>query len=172
MELEDRATLRGCHRVVEINAVDEANEPVAERQAARERTEDVAEERDPLRRVQLDRTDVFVPAALGDGGPAGSAQVLDPLDIAPWRPDPTLALDLKDREGGGARLAALPAADRDQPIEPQRNAGGDQGLQDPAEDPDVAWKGRRAAVRQRRWRLDRSCWSLLACVGTFGVSNC
>ena len=74
MELEDASTLGRFHRMVEIDPIDDANEPDTEWHASRERTEDVAKELDSLCRVQLGRTDFFFPAAHGDGRAAGSAQ--------------------------------------------------------------------------------------------------
>ena len=55
MELEDPPTLGRLLRTVEVDAVDEADEPDPERDAARDGSEDVAKERDALRRIQLGR---------------------------------------------------------------------------------------------------------------------
>jgi hypothetical protein len=124
VEFEDAPTLGRFRRTVEIYPIDGANEPGTERYASRERAEDVAKELDSLCRVQLGRTYFFFPAAHGDGRSAGGAQIAHLLDIAPGSPDPTPARDLDDRQGRGARQAALPAANGDEPIEAQRNASG------------------------------------------------
>ena len=60
VEFEDPPTLGRCHRIVEIDTVDDADELDTERNAARERTEDVAEVPNALRRVELGRADFFV----------------------------------------------------------------------------------------------------------------
>src|SRR5262249_39145543 len=91
VEVEDTATPRRFHRIVEIDTVNDADEPDTEWDASRERTEDVAEVPNALRRVQLGRSYFFCPAAHRDGRAAGSAQVAHPLDLAPRGPDPTPA---------------------------------------------------------------------------------
>jgi hypothetical protein len=97
VEFEDTSTLGRFHRMVQINTIDDANEPDTERDGSRERTKDVAKEANSLRRVQLGRDDFFFPAANGDGRPAGGAQIAYPVDLAPRGPDPTLASYLDDR---------------------------------------------------------------------------
>ena len=91
---------------------------------------------------------------------AGRAQIADPVDLAPGRPDPTPTRDLDDRHGCGAKHAARPAANRDEPVETQRNAGGQGGT----------WRsGRRAgrtregagSERRRHCGFDQSCAALL-----------
>ena len=67
VEFEDPSTLGRFRRTVEIDPVDGANEPGTERYASRQRAEDVAEELDPLRRIQLGRAYFIFPAARGDG---------------------------------------------------------------------------------------------------------
>jgi hypothetical protein len=116
VELEDTSALGRFHRMVEIDTVDDANEPDTERHASRVRTEDVAKEADSLCRVQLGRAHFLFPAAHRDRRAAGSAQIAHPLDLAPGGPDPTPASYLNDRQRRGARQAALPAANGDQPI--------------------------------------------------------
>ena len=62
MQLEDAWGLGGCRcRPVEIDPVDQADEPDPEREASGDGTEDVAEEHDPLGRVQLGRADLLLP---------------------------------------------------------------------------------------------------------------
>ena len=51
VEFEDPSTLGRCHRIVEIDTVDDADELDTERNAARERTEHVVEVPNALRRV-------------------------------------------------------------------------------------------------------------------------
>jgi hypothetical protein len=73
VEFEDTSALGRLHRMVEIDTVDDANEPDTKRSASRERTEDVAKEANSLCRVQLGRADLFFPAAHRDRRAAGSA---------------------------------------------------------------------------------------------------
>src|SRR5262245_53293267 len=117
MEFEDPPTLGHRHRVVEIDTVDDADKPDTERNAARERTEGVAEVPDALRRVQLGRTDFFRPAPHSDDRAASSAQVAHPLDLAPGGPDPPPASYLNNRQRRGARQAAFPTANSDESVE-------------------------------------------------------
>jgi hypothetical protein len=104
------------HRIVEIDLIDDADEPDPQRYTSGERAKDVAKERDTLSRVQLGRSDFFGPAAHGDSRAAGSPQVAHPLNLAPGCPDPAPTCDLDDRQRRGARQAALPAANGDQRI--------------------------------------------------------
>ena len=60
MELEDSSTFRGCLRVLEIDPIDDPDERHTEWDASRERSQDVAEERDSLTRVQLAGGDLFL----------------------------------------------------------------------------------------------------------------
>src|SRR5262245_39391877 len=138
MQLEDRSSL-GCflRRPVDIDPVDDANERDTERYASGERTKDVAKECNALCRVKLTRSDFFFPAADGDGRAAASAQVAHPLDLAPGTPDPPLAGGRDDRHTCGAREAALPAANRDERLRPQRNGSGQQHLKDRGQKLDV-----------------------------------
>src|SRR5688572_24092811 len=133
MELEDASALGRFHGMSDIHSIDEADEGDAERDASCQRTKDVAKEGHSLRRVQLRRPDLFLPAPNVDRRAARSAQVAHPVDLAPRRPDEPPAGCLDDRDGRGARLAALPAADRDEPVEAQWNAGRQEELQDRAE---------------------------------------
>lgn len=55
VKLEDTSTLGRFQRTGEIDPIDDANEPDAERHAPRDRTKDVAKKLDSLRWVQLDR---------------------------------------------------------------------------------------------------------------------
>jgi hypothetical protein len=139
VEFEDTSALGRFHRMVEIDTIDDANEPDTERYASRVRTEDVAKEANSLCRVQLGRAYFFFPAAHGDGRAAGSAQIAHPLDLAPGGPDPTPASYLNDRQRRGARQAALPAANGDEPIGTHRYASDQKELQDWAEEPDPPW---------------------------------
>src|SRR5262249_19060922 len=75
VEFEDSPTLGHGHWIAEVDAVNDAEEPDTERNAARERTEDVAEVSYPLRWVQLGRGYFFRPAPHGDGRAGGGAQV-------------------------------------------------------------------------------------------------
>jgi hypothetical protein len=136
VKFEDTSALGSFHRMVEIDTIDDANEQDTERDASGERTKDVAEELDSLRRAQLGRSDLFLPSAHRNRGSARSSQVLHPMDLAPGRPDPPPARDIDDRDWRGARQAALPAANRDEPIEPERHAGDQKELQESAEEPD------------------------------------
>jgi hypothetical protein len=116
VELEDTSALGRFNRMVEIDTVDDANEPDTERHGSRVRTEDVAKEADSLCRVQLGRAHFLFPAAHRDRRATGRAQIAHPLDLAPGSPDPTPAAYLDDRQRRGARQAALPAANGDEPI--------------------------------------------------------
>jgi hypothetical protein len=116
VELEDTSALGRFHRMVEIDTIDDANEPDTERHGSGVRTEDVAKEANSLCRVQLGRAHFLFPAAHRDRRAAGSAQIAHPLDLAPGGPDPTPASYLNDRQRRGARQAALPAANGDEPI--------------------------------------------------------
>ena len=58
-EFEDTSALGRFHRMVEIDTIDDANEPDTERHASRVRTEDVAKEANSLCRVQLGRAYFF-----------------------------------------------------------------------------------------------------------------
>jgi hypothetical protein len=82
VEFEDTSALGSFHRIVEIDTIDDANEPDTERYASRVRTEDVAKEVHSLCRVQLGRAYVFFPAAYRDGRAASSAQIAHPLAAA------------------------------------------------------------------------------------------
>jgi len=52
---------------------------------------------------------------------------------------------VEDRHGGRTRLARLAAADRDEAVEAERDAGAQQALEDRAEQPDVPRDARGAA---------------------------
>jgi hypothetical protein len=77
--------------MVEIDAIDDANERDTERYASSYWTEDVAKEVNSLWAVQLGRGDVLCPASHGDRRAAGSPQIAHPVNIAPGGPDPTPA---------------------------------------------------------------------------------
>ena len=98
---------------------------------------------------------------------AGGAQVAHPVDLAPGGPDPAPADDLDDRDGRGARQAALPAADGDEPVEAQRDAGAQQGLGDRGEERDPARRAGGAPPDSDRRHLR---WLLLAIDGS-GVTQ-
>ena len=144
-QLEDGATLRGFRRIIEIDPVDDANEP-SRPGCPRKRAHHVTEEPDSLRLVQLGGTDFLLAAAHGDRRAAGRAQVADPVDLAPRRPDPAPTLDVDDRHRRRARLAARPAGDGDEPVEAQRHAGSQEELGDRPEERDPPW-GAGGAVR-------------------------
>src|SRR5437762_426406 len=97
MELEDSSALGCLQRMVEIDTVGQANERDAAGDASRDGTENVAEELDSLRGVQLGRRHFFLPAANGDGRAAGGPQVPHPVDLAPRGPHPAPARDVDDR---------------------------------------------------------------------------
>ena len=137
VEFEDTPTLGRCHRIVDIDTVDKADEPDSERNVSRQRAEDVTKVSNTLRRVELGRGDFYAPAPHRDGCAASRAQVAHPLDLAPGGPDPTPTPYLNDRQRRGARQAALPAAYGDEPVETQRYASDQQELQDWAEEPDL-----------------------------------
>jgi hypothetical protein len=139
VEFEDTPALGRCHRIAEINTINDADELDTEWNASRERTKDVAEVLNALRRVQLGHSDFFCPASRRDGRAASRAQVTHPLGLAPGGPDPTPASDRNDRQRRGARQATLPAANGDELIEAQRYASIYQELQDWAEDPNPPW---------------------------------
>ena len=86
-----RRTLGRFLRLVEIDPIDDPDEPATERDGSRDRAERVAKERDSLRRVQLGRPYLFLPAPERDLRVAGGAQIAHPVDLAPGRPDPTPA---------------------------------------------------------------------------------
>ena len=90
MELEDASAIGRFSRTVEIDPVDDADERVAERHAVRDRTEDVAEERDSFRRVQLGRADLFLAASYSDRRPTGGAQVAHPVAQTYRLPDTSI----------------------------------------------------------------------------------
>jgi hypothetical protein len=70
-ELEDTSTLGRFQWTPDIDPIDDAYEPDAERDASRERTKDVAKERDSLGRVQLvARTSSFRPRTVMVARPA------------------------------------------------------------------------------------------------------
>jgi len=138
-EFEDTSTLCSLYRMVKIDSVDNANEPDSERKASRERTKDVTKKPNSLRWVQLRCSHFFLPVVHGDGRPSSSAQIANPVNVAPGGPDPTPAQDLDDRQRRGAGQAALPAADGNKPIEAQRNASSQKELEDCAEDPNPPW---------------------------------
>jgi hypothetical protein len=139
MELKDDSALGGFHRIIEIDTVNDADEPGAERNASRERTENVAEVPDALGRVQLGRTYFFSPAAYGDGGATGGAKITHPLDLAPGSPDPPPASYRNDGHSCGALQAALPTANGDKPIGAEWNTSDEQELQDWAEESNLPW---------------------------------
>jgi len=166
VEFEDTSALGSFHRIVEIDTIDDADEPDTERYASRARTEDVAKEANSLCRVQLGRADFFFPAAYRDRRAAGSAQIAHPLDLAPGGPDPTPASYLNDRQRRGARQAALPAANGDQPIGTHRYASDQKELQDWAEEPDPSWqmcplrhRGLLNSIAHLRSSFERRAWS-------------
>src|SRR4051794_23995776 len=121
VELEDTSILSRFHRMVEIDPIDDANEPHTARYASSKRAKKVAKELNSLCRVQLGRAHFFLPAARDDGGAAGRAKVAHPLPRGPGGPDPTPTGNLDDRQRRGARQAALPATNGYQPIGAQRN---------------------------------------------------
>ena len=93
-EFEDTSTLGSLYRMVKIDSVDNANEPDSERKASRERTKDVTKKPNSLRWVQLRCSHFFLPVVHGDGRPSSSAQIANPVNVAPGGPDPTPAQDL------------------------------------------------------------------------------
>jgi hypothetical protein len=122
--------------MVEIDTIHDANEGDTTRDGPRIRSQDVAEESDALRRIELCRDHLLPSATHGDGRPTGGAQIEDPVDLPPGSPDPPPTFDLDDRDCRGAGQAARPTADRDEPIRPKRLARRLQELQDRAEQRD------------------------------------
>jgi hypothetical protein len=51
VKFEDPSTISRCHRIIKIDTINDADEPDTERNASRERAEDIAEVRNTLRRV-------------------------------------------------------------------------------------------------------------------------
>src|SRR5687768_17297616 len=123
VELEDGSALGRTDRIVEIDAVDGADEPDTAADAPRQSSEIIPKEADALLRVQLGGANLLGPAAFRDRCLARCSEVTNPVDLAPGSPDPPPALDLDDRDGIGARHAALSASNRDEPIGAQRDAG-------------------------------------------------
>src|SRR5436190_24005127 len=122
VELENAAIRGHLIRMVQVDPVDETDEEEAEREAARIRCEDVAEEVDSLRRVELGRRDLFPVPTLDDRRAAGGAKVAHPVDLAPGSPDEAPPIDSEDRDRRRAKQAALPAANDDEPVRAQRHA--------------------------------------------------
>ena len=121
-----------------------------ERDASRERTEDVAEELDAFRRVQFGRVDRFLPAPERDRRAAGRAQVADPVDLAPRRPDPTPARDLDDCHGFRPRSPLTRPRRVMSPLKPSGTPAARRDLAIGAEEGDA----RRRAWRRRRCEFD------------------
>src|SRR6266508_734439 len=139
VEFEDGSARGRFQRMVEVDPIDDPNEPDTERDASRDGTKRVAKERDSLRRIQLGRPYLFLPASNGDRRAASSAQVAHPMDLAPGRPDPTPAGDVDDRHRRRPRQAALPAPNGEEPVEAQGNAGGQQKPGEWGEESDPPW---------------------------------
>src|SRR5262249_23221477 len=127
-ELEDAPTLgRVFGRTVDVHPIDGTDEPYERTtDTSDERKVDVAEVRDPLRRVQLGRGYLLALPTEGDGRASGGAQVAHPLDVAPWGPDPAPAADPDNRHRRGTRPAAPPASDGDESVDAQRDASGQE----------------------------------------------
>ena len=106
VELEDGSAHGRLDRIVEVDAVDDADELATERQGPGDGTEDVPEERQSLGLVQLGRGDLLVVATHRDRRATRGAQVAHPMDVAPGRPDPAPAVDRDDRDRRGPGLAA------------------------------------------------------------------
>src|SRR4029450_10345907 len=87
-ELEHPSALGRLLRMVQVDLVDEADEPVAERDPAGPGSQHVAEELDALRRVQLSRAKLLAPISHRDRRTARGTQVADPVHLAPRSPDP------------------------------------------------------------------------------------
>lgn len=115
-ELEDTTAFGSSHRIVEINAIGDANEHDTERDPSRVRTEHIAEELDALLGIQLTRDNFLCLMAPSDRCAADGAQIADPVDLTPGGPHPPLASYLDNRQRGGARQPTLPAANGDQPV--------------------------------------------------------
>jgi hypothetical protein len=73
VELEDTSPFGRCHRIAEIDTVNDTDELDAERKASRERTKDVTEVLNALRWIQFGRSYIFCPAAHCDGRAASRA---------------------------------------------------------------------------------------------------
>src|SRR5689334_10389386 len=98
-ELEDRPTVSRLHGIAQIGPIERSDEPHPERDAPRQRTEDVAKERDPPCLVELRSANLLRPAPERDRRATGCAQVLHPMDIPERRPDPAPIADRDDRDG-------------------------------------------------------------------------
>jgi len=139
VELEDPSALGRCHRIVEIDTVDDADELDTEGNASCERAKDITEVPHALLWIQFSRAYFFCSAPYHDGRAASSTQVPHPLGLTPWRPDPAPAIYRNDRQWCRARQAALPAANGDEPIGAERHASFHQELQDGAEEQNPPW---------------------------------
>jgi hypothetical protein len=136
VELEDTSTLGRSERVGEIDSIDDADEPGTERNASRERTQDVAEEPNSLSRIKLGCDYLLFPVTHRERGAAHSAKIAHPVDLAPGSPHPTPSRDFDYCQCRGAGEATLPAGYGDEPIRAKRNAASQEELKNCAEPPD------------------------------------
>src|SRR6188472_2307217 len=108
--------------MIDVHAVNGADEPAAERDPVRDWTEHIAEERDPLCLAELVRRDFLHLASFRDRGSARGAQVAHPLHLSPWRPHPAAVVHANHCERSNTGSAGAPTLDRYEPVEPQRDA--------------------------------------------------
>src|SRR6266566_4594313 len=150
MELEDAAIPGDLGRVVQVDAVDETDEHEAKWDASGVRCEDVAEELDSLRRVELGRLDLSLTVALDDGRAWGGAEVAHPVDLAPRRPHEQPAIHPEHGDRRRSKQPALPAADQDDAVRTQRHAMFQEEFQDLAEQSDMQGSPKSGGVGARR----------------------
>jgi len=149
VQFED-ATVRGdLFRMVEIDAVDEADEQESAWDTSGVRSENISEELDSLRRVELGRHNLILTVALDDGRAPGGAEVAHPVDLAPRRPDEPPAIHPEDGDRRAAKDAALPAANHDEPIRAERHPCLEKELQDRSEQSDGQWNSEIEGVHAR-----------------------
>ena len=146
MELEDASILGDFNGAIEVDAVHEADEQEAEWDTSGVRRENVAEELDALRRVELGRHNLILTVALDDGRAPGGAEVTHPVDLAPRRPDEPPAIHPDNGDGRAAKDAALPAANHDEPIRAERHPSLEKELQDRSEESDGQWNSEIGGV--------------------------
>src|SRR6266581_2332106 len=120
-DLEHRPAHRRLRRVIDVDLVDVADEPVAKARLACDRDDDVTDEARGLLLVQLHSLHRFAAPAEADRRRPGGTEVAYPVRLAEWRDKAPAAAVLADGHGCRPRQSRLPAADSDEDVRSHRH---------------------------------------------------
>ena len=108
--------------IIDIDPVKDPDELGPKGDVVSDRPQDIAEEDETFRVAELGRPNLLLVSAYGDRRAPRGPEVLHPVDFTEWRPHPAAPSDVDDRDRRRARLAGLPAPDRQQTVVTERHA--------------------------------------------------